>query len=228
MLNQNLTQKQERGLIKMEDKKEIFGYKSFNENLQAFNGFQYEIGKTYEIEEAPIIGRIGFHFCDTLKESFLNNHYHDNPKFCKVKILGDVDKEFATGCTNKIEILEEIIIDEELKKSILDELIDDERWVARDFVAQQGYGLEKLIDDKEAFVRYAVAEQGYGLEKLIDDKDYFVRLAVARQGFGLEKLIDDKNRFVRGEVLDYIIENYSDLAQEIKQLVKNYFNKAEE
>ena len=31
----------------MENKKEIFGYKCFDENLQAFNGFQYEIGKTY-------------------------------------------------------------------------------------------------------------------------------------------------------------------------------------
>lgn len=37
------------------------GYKGFDKNL-CCRGFQYEVGKTYEMEEPPILCKQGFHF----------------------------------------------------------------------------------------------------------------------------------------------------------------------
>ena len=34
---------------------EIIGYKGFNKDLTCKNDFQYEIGKSYEMEDKPVI-----------------------------------------------------------------------------------------------------------------------------------------------------------------------------
>ena len=233
----------------MEDKKEIIGYKCFDENLQAFNGFQYEIGKTYEMEEDPEVGLVGFHFYNDLGHALVNSA-SPKEKICKVKILGKINSQNELNCTNKIEILEEVVIDEKTKESLLNELVDDEYWRVRQAVAEQGYGLDKLINDEHWLVRVAVGRQGYGLEKLVNDKDWAVREAIARQRYGLDKLINDENclvreavaeqgyrldklvndkdMHVRARVFAYMMNYCPDLAQDIQQLIVNYFNKAED
>lgn len=60
-------------------------------------------------------------------------------------------------------------------KEILDNLINDENWIIRKAVAEQGYRLDKLVDDPSWEVRAEVARQGYGLDKLINDKNPIVR-----------------------------------------------------
>lgn len=86
------------------------GYKVFNSDWTC-RGFQYEVGKTYEINEKPILCEKGFHFCTELKNCF--NYY----PFCFLKIkiaeveaLGDCDKNGEKYCTNKIKIIREIPI----------------------------------------------------------------------------------------------------------------------
>jgi len=187
----------------MENKKEIFGYKCFfNEKLQAFNGFQYKIGKTYEIKDKPEVGHVGFHFYNDFKTAFRNFILANDKIICKVKVLGDVDSQDEFNCTNKIEILEEVVIDEKTKESLLNELVNDKNWYVREAVARRGYGLDKLINDEDTNVRAAVARQGYGLDKLVNDESWAVRETVAKQGYGLDKLIDDENWEVREEVAE--------------------------
>ena len=41
------------------------GYKIFNSDWTC-RGFQYEVGKTYEMKEDPICCERGFHFCGKL------------------------------------------------------------------------------------------------------------------------------------------------------------------
>ena len=47
------------------------GFKGFNKDLKC-RGFQYEVGKSYEEEEAKICNR-GFHFCENPHDVF--NYY---------------------------------------------------------------------------------------------------------------------------------------------------------
>ena len=48
------------------------GYKVFNSDWTC-RGYQYEIGKTYEIAESPKCCKVGFHFCEKLADCF--NYY---------------------------------------------------------------------------------------------------------------------------------------------------------
>ena len=83
------------------------GYKVFNSDWTC-RGFQYEVGKTYETEEAPICCRRGFHFCDKLVNCFNYYNFDSNNKVAIVEILGDVDISGDKYCTNKLHILKEL------------------------------------------------------------------------------------------------------------------------
>lgn len=87
------------------------GYKVFNSDWTC-RGFQYEVGKTYEIDEKPIICVQGFHFCKDLKDCFYYYPFREDTKIAEVEMLGDFDidnyEHTSKVCTNKIKILREI------------------------------------------------------------------------------------------------------------------------
>ena len=85
----------------------IIGYKAFDKNLQC-RGFQYEVGKTFEIDCEPVLCRQGFHFCKTIADTYNYYPMRDDTRICKVEALGDVDEGDVKLCTNKIKILEEV------------------------------------------------------------------------------------------------------------------------
>ena len=83
------------------------GYKAFNADLTC-NGFQYEVGKTYEMEDCELCVH-GFHFCKNIADCF--KYYSSyNARFAEVEALGDImeSDEDSKCVTNKIRILEEI------------------------------------------------------------------------------------------------------------------------
>ena len=201
------------------------GYKGFDKDLKAFNGFQYEVGKTYEMEKEPVVGKIGFHFYNNLVD-LLGDNFANSKRICIIKAYGDVGKRYKFDnniilmCTNKIEILKEINISkiDRLKyrysyykdisydaKALLEgkekfdpnEMIKSKDVYLRIIAAEEGYGLDTLVNDKNYHVRRTIAKQGYALDTLINDENPRVRIAVAKQGYGLDKLVNDKSWFVR-------------------------------
>ena len=194
----------------------IIAYKGFDKDLKC-QDMQYEIGKTYEINDKPRMCEHGYHYCNELRNVF--SYKPSNCRICKVKVLGDVATLLTKSCTNKIEILEEIDVSKEdrikyvyaneyglsydelkellNKKFVLNDYLNDEDPDVRIAVAEQGFGLEKLVNDEDWHVREAVANKEYGLDKLINDEDWGVRRAVAEQGYGLDKLINDEDPDVR-------------------------------
>lgn len=96
----------------------MIGYKVFNPDWTC-RGFQYEVGKTYEIDKKPICCVEGFHFCRDPKGCF--NHYHFEPsnKVAIVEAFGDIVSEYSSGflkyCTNKIKIIQELSWEEVLE-----------------------------------------------------------------------------------------------------------------
>ena len=105
----------------------FYAYKGFDKDLKC-RDFQYEIGKTYEMEEEPILCERGFHFCKKLidvssyypfidyvygKCFEIENVHKSSNRYCVVEIIGDIceDKGFQldTKCaTNKIRIVREL------------------------------------------------------------------------------------------------------------------------
>lgn len=94
------------------------GFKAFNEDLTSHNGFQYEIGETYEINEDPIPCKRGFHFCESIAGCYQFYSEADTTRICEVEALGTIIKADDTKlCTDKIRIIKEIPL-EDIKKIV--------------------------------------------------------------------------------------------------------------
>ena len=83
------------------------GYKVFNKDWTC-SGFQYEVGKTYEMEKAPVCCDRGFHFCERLVDCFNYYIFNSKNKVAEVEALGKIDKGDNKSCTNKIKIVREL------------------------------------------------------------------------------------------------------------------------
>ena len=93
----------------------MIGYKAFNKDLTC-RGFQFEIGKTFSMDESPIPCKRGFHFCKSIAECYEYYERSDNTRICKVEALGEVQTDNERKyCTNSIKIIEEITEDWERK-----------------------------------------------------------------------------------------------------------------
>lgn len=91
----------------------ITGYKGFDRDWKC-RDFQYEVGKTYEIEGEPKLCERGFHFCTSPLSVF--NYYAPTNRFAIVKadeddvIYGTADPHKAVA--RRIKIVKEITLDE--------------------------------------------------------------------------------------------------------------------
>ena len=83
-------------------------YKVFNPDWTCRN-FLYEVGKSYEINEMPVLCAKGFHACKKAIDCF--GYYSFNPKnkVAEVELFGDiVGKDGGKQATNKILIVKEL------------------------------------------------------------------------------------------------------------------------
>ena len=85
------------------------GYKVFNHDWTC-RGFQYEVGKKYEMEEKPVICERGFHFCEKVVDCFEYYRFDSNNKVAEIEAYGELDFEEDGNkhCTNKIKIIREL------------------------------------------------------------------------------------------------------------------------
>jgi len=93
----------------MSENKAVKGYKVFNPDWTC-RGFQYEVGKCYEMDEKPVVCERGFHFCKNLLDCYEHYRFDENNKVAEVTAYGDIDiDEYEKKyCTNKIKIEKEL------------------------------------------------------------------------------------------------------------------------
>ena len=92
----------------MDSKNSIIGFKGFENDLKC-RGFQYKVGKTYDLKGEVECCKRGFHFCENPLEVF---YYYtpNNSRFCQVEGGGSVDtsKVDSKVATSHIHISSEI------------------------------------------------------------------------------------------------------------------------
>ncbi|MDR1230795.1 MAG: pentapeptide repeat-containing protein [Spirochaetaceae bacterium] len=82
------------------------GYKGFDKNLKC-RGFQYEIGRIYEMPEPPSVCSRGFHFCKKIVN--VHGYYNlENSRICEVEALGEIAGDGNKSVTNRIQIIREL------------------------------------------------------------------------------------------------------------------------
>jgi len=83
-------------------------YKVFNPDWTC-NGFQYEVGRTYEMKEEPILCEKGFHACERMQDCFSYYSFDPKNKVAEVKLMGKIiGKDGDKQACNKIMIVKEI------------------------------------------------------------------------------------------------------------------------
>lgn len=86
----------------------IIAYKGFDKDFKC-RGFQYEVGKTYEMDGNIAYCNRGFHACESPMEVF---DYYDmlTSRFAEVEQSGKIDKEANSTktCSSRIKIKAEL------------------------------------------------------------------------------------------------------------------------
>ena len=98
--------------------KKIIAYKGFDKSLKC-RGFQYEVGKEYEMDGGITCCERGFHACESPLEVF--DHYDMlNSRFAEVEQSGEIDKEENSTkvCSSKIKIKAELNLAEIVKLGV--------------------------------------------------------------------------------------------------------------
>ena len=127
----------------------VDGYKGMDKNMQCYGGFQYEVGKRYDMPEGsdPEVCERGFHMCMTLTDVFEYVPIRDNNRFFQVRALVRKKDMEAYGTPRSWIILDRI--DKLAAKSIeiVRELTDDE--------ILKRYGGNKWSDEYKGLARAA-------------------------------------------------------------------------
>ena len=138
----------------------IKAYKAFNADLTC-RDFQYEIGKTYTMDEKPIPCERGYHACPELEDVFGYYNPTNKIRICEVEMNGINIKHEDKIVTNSITILKEIDY-----KSIFDIYSpnDSEQMMAAWYMDVED--LSKYLDHYNTSVRTIIANRG--LDKHLD------------------------------------------------------------
>ena len=83
------------------------GYKIFNHNWKC-EGFQFEVGKTFEKDVKQKIYEDGFYFYEKATDCLKFYTFNTEDKIAEVIALGKTDKVGTITYTNKIKIVREI------------------------------------------------------------------------------------------------------------------------
>ena len=92
----------------MANENKIIAYKGFDKDFKC-RGFQYEVGKTYEMDGNIACCNRGFHACESPMEVF--DHYDMlSSRFAEVEQSGKIDKEAVSTktCSSRIKIKAEL------------------------------------------------------------------------------------------------------------------------
>ena len=109
----------------------IRAYKGFDKDLKC-RGFQYEIGKQYELKEGehPVACERGFHACPNPNDLFAFYSPSEGNRYCEVELSGEIDdSESDKIAASRIKIIKELTIFEvaNLKKDYTESHTDDKK-----------------------------------------------------------------------------------------------------
>lgn len=207
----------------------MVGYKLFDMDLK-ISDFQFEIGKTYEMDDDYRFCRDCFYVFPSIEYLLEITPIYYLGRICKVEFYESINKH--ENLVHKFKILNEINYNifktnKDIKykflnlmfnhnQSDLDVLINDDSKIIRSLVAEFGdkKHLDVLVHDKEARVRVSVAKRNIDKynDILVYDENPTVREAVSdtRKKKYLEILKNDSDPLVRINV-DEILNGKEEL-----------------
>ena len=165
----------------------VHGYKGFTHDMTC-QGFQYEIGKTYEMDGEIKPCERGFHFCPKMADVF---NYYDKKgcRYAEVEAVGKVVEYGDKSVTNKIHIIRELTWAEVLGAMYMQEglNIKDTPFPADEIIRAREAGTlgDMLPSGTEFTVRFANGERNVLVVCRDRDHTYLVTKYIMREKFAM-------------------------------------------
>ena len=120
------------------DEKKITVYKGFDKDFKC-RGFQYEVGREYEVTDKVECCESGFHACENPFDVWC---YYDisNSRFALVEQSGEIDSKKDKTCSSKICIKEEIGLGDFIRTCV-GRIVSKTRFET-DYKVSNGYGVQ--------------------------------------------------------------------------------------
>ena len=179
-------------LFKKEPQEEwvrVKGYKGMHEDMKAHYDFQYELGKTYTVEDPDSISicEYGYHFSLNLKDVFRYYDLKNNNRFFKVEALvrkKDYDEYGKTYTTtifsDRVDklVAKEITILEEVST---EEMFEEIKILHHDTIMIDKLKIEDMDDVYKEGVKAVLVKKSINLVKeKTGFKDSFIHLLLSR------------------------------------------------
>ena len=179
-------------LFKKEPQEEwvrVKGYKGMHEDMKAHYDFQYELGKTYTVEDPDSISicEYGYHFSLNLKDVFRYYDLANNNRFFKVEALvrkKDYDEYGKTYTTtifsDRVDklVAKEITILEEVST---EEMFEEIKILHHDTIMIDKLKIEDMDDVYKEGVKAVLVKKSINLVKeKTGFKDSFIHLLLSR------------------------------------------------
>ena len=167
----------------------VKGYKGMKEDMKAHYDFQYELGKTYTVEDPDSVAicEYGYHFSLNLKDVFRYYDLKNNNRFFKVEALvrkkdyEEYGKTYTTTIfTDRVDklVAKEITILEEVS---VKEMFEEIKILHHDTIMIDKLKIEDMDDVYQEGVKAVLVKKSINLVKeKTGFKDSFIHLLLSR------------------------------------------------
>lgn len=194
----------------------VKGYKCLDKNMKAVfgNNMQYEIGKTYYLNEKIECGRSGFHFSKTLDYALYRYGDADSIRVFEIRAnILNIKHEDDKYYTDKIKIvrelsraeLEEHYLENENKSDFLYNCLNEA-------CITMGIGIDKY-KNKVKYAPYSIqkklAYKGYFMDELLHINNNMIRYLLVKNEYEINTIMkfSDNSYLVKEEIIRYAIIN---------------------
>ena len=199
----------------------VYGYKGFNEDMTC-QGFQYEVGQTYDHDGDIGLCESGFHFCRNMAD-VLNYYNGHNCRYAVVEALGKIIDGEDKSVTDRIRILRELTREEVFKEMAVCAGISNEYspFPADEVINARGNGtLDKLLPSGTEFpVRFANGE--WNVLVVCRDKEhtYLVTKYLMAELFAMNGDVTSEGGWPACGMREHVQDIYDMLPEDIKKAV---------
>ena len=199
----------------------VHGYKGFTHDMTC-RGFQYEPGKTYEMDGVIEPCERGFHFCRKMADVF--NYYDEKGcRYAEVEAVGKVVEYGDKSVTNKIRIIRELTWTEvlEVMYSQAGPELKSSPFPADEIVRARENGTldEMLLSGTEFPVTFANGERNVLVVCRDRDHTYLVTKYIMREKFAMNDDWTNKGGWPACGMREHVQKIYDMLPEDVRKVI---------
>ncbi len=199
----------------------IHGYKGFEPNMTC-QGFQYEVGQTYEHDGNIGLCEAGFHFCRKMAD-VLNYYNRHDCRYAVVEALGEVIDGEDKSVTDRLRIVRELTREEVFKEMAAGAgmSLEYSPFPADEIIqAREDGTLDKLLPSRTEFpVRFSNGEWNVLVVGRDASHTYLITKYLMAEQFAMNGTWTNEGGWPASDMRQHVQEIYDMLPEDIRRTV---------